>query len=65
MSEKTSTIEAKLKELDELLAWFESDDVSVDDALKQYEKAQKLAKDLRQQLKDAKNSVDVIKKKFA
>lgn len=65
MSEKNSTIEAKLKELDELLAWFESDDVSVDDALKQYEKAQKLAKELRQQLKDAQNSIDVIKKKFA
>lgn len=65
MSEKTSTIEAKLKELDELLSWFESDDVSVDDALKQYEKAQKLAKELRQQLNDAKNRVDVIKKKFA
>lgn len=65
MSEKDSTIEAKLKELDELLAWFESDDVSVDDALKQYEKAQKLAKELRQQLKEAQNSIDVIKKKFA
>lgn len=64
MSERNSAIESKLKELDELLEWFESDDVSVDDALKQFEKAQKLAKELRQQLKEAKNTIDVIKKKF-
>ena len=65
MSESKKTIAKKLEELEALLAWFESDEVTVELALEKYEKALTLAKELEEQLESAKNQVEVIKKKFS
>lgn len=65
MSEAKETVAQKLEKLEALLAWFESEDVTVEVALKKYEQALKLAKELEQQLENAKNQVEVIKKKFS
>lgn len=61
---KTQTIEKQIAELDTLLAWFESDDVTVDKALENFERAQVLARDLSAALTEAKNKVEIIKKKY-
>lgn len=61
---KDQTIEKQIAELDMLLAWFESDDVTVDKALENFERAQKLAANLTIALEAAKNKVEVIKKKY-
>ncbi len=61
---KDQTIEEQIAELDTLLAWFESDDVTVDKALENFERAQKLAANLTIALEAAKNKVEVIKKKY-
>lgn len=64
MSAKNSTIKQKLAQLDELVAWFERDDVEIEQALEKFETAQKLANEIASELKSAKNKVEIIKKKF-
>ena len=58
------SVAAKLEKLEALLVWFESEEVSVEVAIKKYEEALVLASELETQLKNAKNQVEVIKKKF-
>ena len=50
---KTS-IETKIKELDESVEWFYSDDFSLDEALRKYQDAQKLAKNIEKDLAELK-----------
>jgi exodeoxyribonuclease VII small subunit len=56
---------SKMQELEELLDWFESGDVNVEEAIKKYEAAIKLAKELETELQEAKNKVEIIKQNFA
>ena len=62
---KLETISMKLERIEALLQWFESEEVTVEQALEKYEEALGLAKELEAQLQNAKNKVEVIKKKFA
>ncbi len=64
MSEKNSNLQQKLAQLDELVAWFENDDVDIEQALKKFEAAEKLADEIGDELKSAKNKIEIIKKKF-
>lgn len=66
MSEpKNESISKKLEKLEQLLEWFESEEITVEEALSKYEEALKLSRQLEKQLQDAKNQVEVIKKKFS
>jgi len=56
---KTS-IETKIKQLDESVEWFYGDDFSLDKALKKYQEAQKLAQGIEKDLSELKNQVEVI-----
>lgn len=58
------SIEVELAELDRLVAWFESEEFTIEEALAQYEKADVLAKRLESRLGELKNEVTVLKKKF-
>ena len=49
-------------ELNELLAWFESDEITIDEALEKYQKAEKLIKQIEEYLKDTKLKIDKITK---
>lgn len=60
----TSKISDKLSELEELLAWFEQDDLDIEEALKKYEKGQELAADIKKRLADVENKITVLEKKF-
>ncbi len=44
-------------ELDELLAWFESDDVDLDEAVAKYEQGQAILKELQARLRTAENTI--------
>lgn len=65
MSTNKMSVEAKIDELEQLLVWFESNEVTVDSALEKYNRAGEIASELEDELKKAKNQVEVIKKKFA
>jgi exodeoxyribonuclease VII small subunit len=62
---KELTIAEKMEELEALLTWFESEEITVEESLKKYEQALALSNDLEQQLGSAKNHIEVIKKKFS
>lgn len=63
MSEKSS-IKQKLAKLDELVEWFESDDIEIEQAIEKFDQAEKLAREIEKELQTAKNKIEVIKKKF-
>lgn len=65
MSVNKNSIEDKIKQLEELLTWFESDEVTVEAAVEKYDLASRIALDLESELETAKNKVEVIKKKYA
>ena len=64
MSTNKLTIEERIQELEQLLAWFESDEVTVTESLKKYERAQQLAHELEVALNEAKNKVSEIELQF-
>lgn len=61
MAAKEKTYQELKTELDELLDWFESSDVDVDEATKKYEQASNLLVELEKKLSEA----ELIVKKLA
>jgi len=54
------SIDAKLKQLDEQVEWFYSEDFSLDQALENYRAAHQLAQTIEKDLSALKNQVEVI-----
>lgn len=65
MSQKNKTIQEKMSDLDKLVAWFDSEDFEIEQALEKFEQAEKLANEIEQDLESFKNEIKVIKKKFS
>ena len=64
MSEKNSTVQQKLSDLSELVAWFQSSDFALEEAVEQYKKAEALATEIEADLAHVKNDIQVIKQRF-
>lgn len=62
MSEKEKSYTELKEELDNLLDWFESSEVDVDEALKKYEQASKLLAELEKKLSEAELVVKKLSK---
>lgn len=62
--DKKTDFAAGLKELEAITAWFESEEVDLDQALSKFERGVELAAKLREQLKVVENQVEQIKQKF-
>lgn len=58
------TVAEKTAKLNELVAWFDSDDFALEEALKKFKEAEKLAKEIEKDLLDLKNSIEIVKMKF-
>lgn len=58
------TISEQITELDTLLAWFDSDDFTIEAAFDRYKEAEKLASAIEQRLLVMKNDINVLKKRF-
>lgn len=56
-----SSINQKLTSLDEKIAWFYSDNFSLDSAEKNYQSAVDLAKEIETDLTALKNKIEIIK----
>ena len=54
----------ELKELEQIVEWFESGDADLDAALPKFERGMELATKLKKHLDQIENKVEVIKKKF-
>jgi exodeoxyribonuclease VII small subunit len=57
-------IREKLDELQAIVAGFDRDDLSVEDALAQFEKGSKLSEDIEAQLTELKTKITVLKERF-
>lgn len=64
MSEAKNSLNKQLAKLDELLAWFDGDAIDLDEAIKKFEEATKLADDIKKQLAETENKITVLKKRF-
>ena len=58
-------VQEKIKQLAELTSWFESDDFTLEDAIKKFEEAKKVASEIEHDLDELKNSITVLKKDFS
>ncbi len=65
LAQNSSSIQKKMKQLEEIVEWFESDNVDIDEALAKYESGLKLANELQDDVKSAKNKFTKIKKSFS
>ena len=65
MSEKNNrTIAEKTAKLDALVAWFNGDNFTLEQALEKFTEAEKLAVEIEHDLDDLKNRVEIIKERF-
>lgn len=64
MSETSKTIAQKTEKLAKLVAWFDSENFTIEDALDKFKEAEKLAASIEKDLLTIKNEVNIIKQKF-
>ena len=64
MSKQNKTLKELLKEFDEIVNWFDNDNLDVDEAIAKFEQGNELSEKIKQRLLDAKNKIEVVKKKF-
>lgn len=64
MSKKDFNYQKTRAELDELLVWFESSDISVDEAIQKFQRAEKLLGDLEAYLSDTQAKIELLTKKI-
>lgn len=64
MSEANKTVQEKMSELSELVAWFQSPAFKLEDAVTKFQQAEKLAEEIEKDLTKLKNDITVVKKKF-
>jgi exonuclease VII small subunit len=58
------TVQDKLSELSELVAWFQSPAFKLEDALDKFKQSEVLAEEIEKDLTKLKNDIKVVKKKF-
>lgn len=61
---KSKTIQEKTVELNNLVAWFDSEEFVLETALEKFKQAEKLAEEIEKDLQAIKNDVQVVKQKF-
>ncbi len=59
--DRKETINEKTKKLDELVKYFENEEIDLDEAIEKYEKAVKLVKDIEKVIKEYELRVSKIK----
>jgi exonuclease VII small subunit len=65
MSDKSKpTIAQKTAKLNEMVAWFDGDDFELEQAVKRFSEAEKLAEEIEHDLIELKNDIEVVKTRF-
>jgi exodeoxyribonuclease VII small subunit len=53
-----------MDEFEAVVAWFDGDDLDVEAAIAKFEQGEKLAEQIKKQLTEAKNKIEIVKQKF-
>ena len=64
MSVKNKSIQEKTAELNELVAWFDSEEFVLETALDKFKQAEKLAAEIEKDLLAVQNEIRIVKEKF-
>lgn len=64
MSKENKTIQEKTAELSKLVAWFDSEDFTLETALDKFKEAEALAEAIEKDLTALKNDIQIVKQKF-
>lgn len=64
MSSKNKSISEKTAELSKLVAWFDSDEFTLESALDNFKAAEKLAIEIEKDLTSLKNEIQIVKQRF-
>jgi exodeoxyribonuclease VII small subunit len=64
MSKTSKTIQEKMADLSQLVAWFDSDDFTLEAAIEKFKAAETLAAEIEADLSALKNDIQVVKQKF-
>jgi len=64
MSEKNKTVQQKMEALSALVEWFQGDSFSLEESAEKFESAEKLAKEIEDDLMKLKNDIQVVQKRF-
>ena len=65
MSVKSKTVSEKIAQLDQLVAWFDSDQFALEEAIEKFQQAEELAKEIENDLSKLKHTITVLKKDFS
>lgn len=63
-TKKPKTINKKMEELNQKIGWFHTDEFKLDEATEKYKEAISLAEEIRDDLNNLKNEVDVLAEDF-
>lgn len=63
-TKKTETLQEKINRLGEMVAFFDTDDFDIEQALEKYKEAEKLSAEIHEQMVDVKNEITVLKERF-
>ena len=58
------TVQEKMNQLSELVAWFQSANFSLEEAVDRYKQAEAIAEEIQADLTGLKNEIKVIKRQF-
>ena len=64
MSVTNESISDKTTKLEELVAWFDGEDFTLELALNKFKEAEKLAVEIEKDLMSLKNDIQIVKQKF-
>ena len=65
MSDKSNaTVAEKIAQLDELVAWIDSEEFTLETALDKFSAAETLAREIEEDLAALKNDIEVVKARF-
>jgi exodeoxyribonuclease VII small subunit len=62
MNERKNKIQENVKQLEEIIKYFESEDIDLDEAIEKYEKAAKLVQSVNEVLKEYELRIEKVKK---
>jgi len=65
MTKNNPTIQEKLTQLDELVAWFRGDEFALEQAKTKLEEVKKLAQAIEEDLTSVENEITIVKQSFA
>lgn len=64
MSQKEISLDQQLKDLEAIVAWFESDDIDIEAAITKFKEGSVLAESIKEKLSSLENKITVLKERF-